>query len=51
MEEPRRISEIIEEVRQKLFPRIKCIYCGREFYKPVAHKCRGNFRKKRMKYE
>lgn len=37
-------KEILKE------PTVRCSYCGREFSKPVAHKCRGGFRKHHLKW-
>ena len=31
-------------------PKVKCVYCGREFYEPVPHKCNTGFRKRHQKY-
>lgn len=28
----------------------RCDYCGRRFIQPVPHKCRGNFRKRHIKF-
>lgn len=28
----------------------RCDYCGRRFIHPVPHKCRGNFRKRHLKF-
>ena len=31
-------------------PRYKCAHCGREFFDKVAHKCKGNYRKHKIKW-
>lgn len=31
-------------------PKYQCCYCGRTFIEKVTHKCKGNFRKRHLKF-
>lgn len=29
---------------------VRCVYCGREFIEPMPHKCKGGYRKRKLKW-
>lgn len=29
---------------------VRCVYCGREFIEPIPHRCKGGYRKRKLKW-